>query len=159
MLCGLVTREDHFSPAVASAEVIRVVPPFMAIPASAGIFFLYREHPRSVRLEIWDPYYTLAEKKNGLRTSFREGETVCFRWCGQQDLNLHGISHALLSLMDVLYNLGLIPKKARSSSIKYPPPVCLVFLAFRIRVIPGVRTNLNPLSIFYFPGRAKSGII
>ena len=70
MLCGLVTREDHFSPAVASAEVIRVVPPFMAIPASAGIFFLYREHPRSVRLEIWDPYYTLAEKKNGLRTSF-----------------------------------------------------------------------------------------
>ena len=52
MLCGFVAGVDHLFPAVASREVIHMVPPLVAIPASAGILFLHHEHPCSIGFEI-----------------------------------------------------------------------------------------------------------
>ncbi len=78
MLCDLVAGEDHLFPAVASAEVKHMVPPFMAIPASAGIFFFYREHPCSVRLEIGIHITPWRRRKTASALPFWEGETACF---------------------------------------------------------------------------------
>ena len=61
--------ESDFFPAVVSAEVIDVVPTLVAIPASAGIFFFRREHPRPVGLEIQIHISPWRRNKNGLRTS------------------------------------------------------------------------------------------
>lgn len=55
MLSDFLTREDDFLSTAASAEVIPMVSPFVAIPASAGIFFLHHEHLRSIGLEIRIP--------------------------------------------------------------------------------------------------------
>ena len=91
MLCDFVTGEDHFFPAVASAEVIHVVPSFVAVPASTGIFFPYHEHPRPVRLEIGIHVFTQAEKEKRSPhfLSGKERPPVSV-WCTRQDSNLHG---------------------------------------------------------------------
>lgn len=52
MVGNFVSREDHLFPTVASAEVINVVPSFMAIPTSADILLLDGHYARTVGLEL-----------------------------------------------------------------------------------------------------------
>lgn len=85
-----ISGENHFFPAVASTEVIHVVSSLVAIPASAGISFPYREHPRFVGLEIRIHILPCRRRKTASALPFREWETVDFPWCTRQGLNLHG---------------------------------------------------------------------
>ncbi len=92
MPCDLIAGEDYLLPAVALAEIVDVASLVNFVFPTADVLFLHGQHSRSVGLEIRIHISPWRRRKTASALPFREGETVCFRWCGQQDLNLHGVN-------------------------------------------------------------------